>query len=232
MGAPSPVRLIELGPGRGTLMSDALRAARIVPDFRAALDVWLIETSPTLAAIQHETLLTAGAPVAWVAEPRARAPQGPAIVIANEFLDALPVRQYVRGGGQWRERIVASRRIRRTRIRRRRDARALHPGARAEDGEVLEVNPGRAPAHVRTRRPRSSSRAAPRCSSITAMRSPASATRCRPCARTAWSTRSPSPATATSPPMSISPPWRAARAPPGRRFTARSTKAISCARSA
>ncbi len=60
MGSPNPVRLIELGPGRGTLMSDALRAARIVPEFRAALDVWLIETSPTLAAMQHELLLDAG----------------------------------------------------------------------------------------------------------------------------------------------------------------------------
>ncbi len=48
---PNPVRLIELGPGRGTLMSDALRAARIVPEFRAALDVTLIETSPPLAQI-------------------------------------------------------------------------------------------------------------------------------------------------------------------------------------
>ena len=60
MGSPNPVRLVELGPGRGTLMSDALRAARIVPEFRAALDVWLVETSPTLAAIQHELLLDSG----------------------------------------------------------------------------------------------------------------------------------------------------------------------------
>ena len=51
MGRPNPVRLIELGPGRGTLMSDALRAARVVPEFRAALDVTLIETSPPLAQI-------------------------------------------------------------------------------------------------------------------------------------------------------------------------------------
>ena len=50
MGRPNPVRLIELGPGRGTLMSDALRAARVAPEFRAALDVSLIETSPALAA--------------------------------------------------------------------------------------------------------------------------------------------------------------------------------------
>jgi SAM-dependent MidA family methyltransferase len=105
MGRPKPVRLIELGPGRGTLMSDALRAARVVPDFRAALDVTLIETSPPLAQIQYDALLTAGAPIAW-RESFAEAPDGPAIVLANEFLDALPVRQFERRGGQWRERVV------------------------------------------------------------------------------------------------------------------------------
>ncbi|HEY1942408.1 MAG TPA: SAM-dependent methyltransferase [Roseiarcus sp.] len=105
MGRPNPVRLIELGPGRGTLMSDALRAARIVPDFRAALDVTLVEMSPTLANIQYESLLTCGAPVAW-ASSLAETPEGPAILIANEFLDALPVRQFVRRGGRWRERMV------------------------------------------------------------------------------------------------------------------------------
>src|SRR5579863_6604984 len=105
MGAPNPLRLIELGPGRGTLMSDALRAARVAPDFRAALDVTLVEVSPTLAEIQHETLLTAGAPIAW-ASTFSEAPEGPAIVIANEFLDALPVRQYVRSHNRWREQVV------------------------------------------------------------------------------------------------------------------------------
>ena len=97
--------MIELGPGRGTLMSDALRASRIVPEFRAALDVTLIETSPPLAEIQYDSLLTAGAPIAW----RARfdeAPEGPALIFGNEFLDALPVRQFERRGGQWRERVV------------------------------------------------------------------------------------------------------------------------------
>jgi SAM-dependent MidA family methyltransferase len=105
MGRPNPVRLIELGPGRGTLMSDALRAARVVPDFCAALDVTLIETSPALANIQHEMLLSGGAAVAWRAA-FGEAPEGPAIILANEFLDALPVRQFVRRGGQWRERTV------------------------------------------------------------------------------------------------------------------------------
>src|SRR5271167_4915447 len=105
MGSPGGVHLIELGPGRGTLMSDALRASRIVPEFRAALDVWLMETSPTLAAMQHELLLDAGVAVAWVRNLK-EVPDGPAIVIGNEFLDALPVRQFVRVKGQWRERVV------------------------------------------------------------------------------------------------------------------------------
>jgi len=105
MGSPDPVRLVELGPGRGTLMSDALRAARIAPEFRAALDVWMVETSPTLASVQHELLLDAGVAIAWT-QTLKDVPEGPAIVIGNEFLDTLPVRQFVRGNGQWRERVV------------------------------------------------------------------------------------------------------------------------------
>lgn len=139
MGRPNPVRLIELGPGRGTLMSDALRAARIVPDFRAALDVTLVEISPTLAELQHETLLTSGAPIAW-SPSLAETPEGPAIVIANEFLDALPVRQYVRGGGRWRERTV---RLDNSGELAFGVAREAEPYIQApgEEGDILEVNP-------------------------------------------------------------------------------------------
>lgn len=106
MGCPNPVRFIELGPGHGTLMSDALRATRVTPEFRAALDVWLVETSPVLAETQHETLLTCGVAVSWTADI-ADTPAGPAIIIGNEFLDALPLRQYVRTRADWRERLVA-----------------------------------------------------------------------------------------------------------------------------
>ncbi len=105
MGAPSVLRLVELGPGRGTLMLDALRAARVSPPFLAALDVHLVETSPVLTAVQKTTLKDAPAPVAWHGSI-ADVPDGPAIVIANEFVDALPVRQYVKTLQGWSERVV------------------------------------------------------------------------------------------------------------------------------
>jgi NADH dehydrogenase [ubiquinone] 1 alpha subcomplex assembly factor 7 len=101
-----PVKLIELGPGRGVLMADALRAARAAPGFREALEVWLVEISETLQRHQAAAL---------AAHPEIRAhwrkrledvPDGPAIIIANEFLDALPIRQLERSGGAWRERRV------------------------------------------------------------------------------------------------------------------------------
>ncbi len=140
MGRPNPVRLIELGPGRGTLMSDALRAARIVPDFRSAIDVTLIETSPTLAEIQYETLLTAGAPVAWAATFAEAPTEGPLIVIANEFLDALPVRQYVRSHNRWRERLIKLDNVGRFMFTVARDPEPFIQ-APGEEGDILEVNP-------------------------------------------------------------------------------------------
>jgi len=104
MGAPEPVSLIELGPGRGTLMADALRAAGAVPAFRAALRVHLVEASPVLRRRQAEALPDA-AP-AWH-DDLDSLPDGPSIVIANEFFDALPIVQLVRDGRVWRERRVA-----------------------------------------------------------------------------------------------------------------------------
>jgi NADH dehydrogenase [ubiquinone] 1 alpha subcomplex assembly factor 7 len=104
MGELPHVHLVELGPGRGTLMADALRAARVVPRFFDALDVHLVETSETLTAVQRDTLTTCGAPLTWHTAWD-NVPKGPVIVIANEFFDALPVRHYVFDGG-WRERLV------------------------------------------------------------------------------------------------------------------------------
>jgi NADH dehydrogenase [ubiquinone] 1 alpha subcomplex assembly factor 7 len=106
MGSPATLALVELGPGRGTLMADALRAARLAPAYLKALSVHLVETSPTLRAHQERTLASSGIPVAWHASLES-VPAEPAIVVANEFFDALPVRQFVATERGWCERVVA-----------------------------------------------------------------------------------------------------------------------------
>ncbi len=103
MGSPAPFVLAELGPGRGTLMADALRAARLRPQFVAAAHIALVESSPALRARQKATL--AGHAPAWF-DRFEDLPGGPMILIANEFFDALPVHQFVRRGGAWHERLV------------------------------------------------------------------------------------------------------------------------------
>jgi NADH dehydrogenase [ubiquinone] 1 alpha subcomplex assembly factor 7 len=128
MGAPKRFALIELGPGRGTLMADMARAAKAAPGFLEAAQVTLVETSPTLREVQAKTL--AGRDVRWagtieealgeaglppsplrggvrdVAPLSDDAPPLPAIIVANEFFDALPIRQFVRAPSGWRERLV------------------------------------------------------------------------------------------------------------------------------
>lgn len=103
-GAPSAFTLAELGPGRGTLMADALRATRDVPGFHLAAQVVLVEASPVLRHIQAQTLHGHPA-VAW-ADSTEDLPEAPLFVIANEFFDALPVRQYERGVLGWHETLV------------------------------------------------------------------------------------------------------------------------------
>jgi SAM-dependent MidA family methyltransferase len=140
MGSPSDVILAELGPGRGTLMADLLRAAGTLPGFREAIRVHLVETSPVLKERQRQTLAGTGA--VWHDEP-ADLPDQPAIVIANEFFDALPIDQYVFRADGWHERHVTCR-----------DQFAFTDGPPVSDrrmielaapdaklGEVFEVNP-------------------------------------------------------------------------------------------
>jgi NADH dehydrogenase [ubiquinone] 1 alpha subcomplex assembly factor 7 len=105
MGRPTSVRLVELGPGRGSLMRDALRAGRALPAFLEAARVHLVEVSAPLRALQWQTLASAVPPIIWH-EQLSEVPPGPAIVIANEFLDALPIRQLVYANGSWHERVV------------------------------------------------------------------------------------------------------------------------------
>jgi SAM-dependent MidA family methyltransferase len=104
LGRPSPVILAEAGPGRGTLMADALRAIRqAAPACHAALRLHLVETSPRLRAIQAERL-----PDADWHDQVTDLPDGPLLLLANEFLDALPIRQFVHHAGTWAERHVAA----------------------------------------------------------------------------------------------------------------------------
>ena len=109
MGAPDPVLLVEAGPGRGTLMADALRLiGRVAPAFGSALRLHLVETSPRLRAVQAEALAgRLATPITWH-DRIEDVPDGPLILLANEFLDALPIRQLVRGpdGRGWLERHV------------------------------------------------------------------------------------------------------------------------------
>ncbi len=105
IGQPSPVHLAELGPGKGTMMSDVLRAAQIVPGFADALHVHLIEASAALTAVQAKTLAPFAQPIHW-AETVTDTGTGPLLLIANEYLDCLAVRQFIRGKDHWFERMV------------------------------------------------------------------------------------------------------------------------------
>jgi NADH dehydrogenase [ubiquinone] 1 alpha subcomplex assembly factor 7 len=105
-GKPKNPRLVELGPGRGTLMRDALRALKLTPEFCDALDIVLIEASPVLRRIQAETLADCGVALHWVNDFDSETLQSPLFLIANEFFDALPIRQFVKTERGWCERMV------------------------------------------------------------------------------------------------------------------------------
>ena len=101
LGAPKKFALVELGPGRGTLMADILRVAKTAPDFLNAVQVHLVETSSVLRALQGEKL----GDVVWH-DSIETLPALPSLIIANEFFDALPIRQFENRGGAWFERCV------------------------------------------------------------------------------------------------------------------------------
>jgi SAM-dependent MidA family methyltransferase len=136
MARPSPVNLVELGPGRGTLMEDMLRTAnKAAPAFAAALRVHLVETSPALRGRQREKL---GSEICWH-DRLEDVPEGPMILIANEFFDAIPIRQFEKREGRWRERVVG--------LSESRLAVGLGadvPGGQGQDGDVVEFAPARA----------------------------------------------------------------------------------------
>jgi SAM-dependent MidA family methyltransferase len=105
MGSPADVKLVELGPGRGTMILDALRAAKVMPDFRAAIRLHLVEVSPMLEQLQRQVLAGVDVPAAWH-QGIEDVPEGPLIVLANEFFDALPIHQAVMCADGWHERVI------------------------------------------------------------------------------------------------------------------------------
>ena len=105
-GSPKRPRLVELGPGRGTLMADILRVAQVAPDFTAELDVVLVEASPALQEIQADRLRGLGADISWQHQFDDSLADRPLFLVANEFFDALPLRQYVKTDRGWCERMV------------------------------------------------------------------------------------------------------------------------------
>jgi SAM-dependent MidA family methyltransferase len=105
-GSPTPFTLAELGPGRGTLMADILRATRGVPGFHAAAQVVLVEASPVLRQKQQKTISRGDdLGLRWI-EAAGDLPEQPLFMVANEFFDALPIHQYQFVKGGWHERLI------------------------------------------------------------------------------------------------------------------------------
>ncbi|MDR6265190.1 MULTISPECIES: SAM-dependent methyltransferase [Rhodobacterales] len=104
-GAPERFCLAELGPGSGQLMADILRATKSVPGFHAAAQLYLCEVNPHLKAQQAERL--ASFAPHWIASTT-DLPALPLFLVANEFLDCLPINQFIATDSGWDEQIVAS----------------------------------------------------------------------------------------------------------------------------
>jgi SAM-dependent MidA family methyltransferase len=104
IGSPPVLRLVELGPGRGTMMADALRALRVLPPLYQSVSVHMVEINPVLRDKQKATL-SGVRNVAWH-DSIDEIPEGPAIILANEYFDVLPIHQAVRRESGWHERVV------------------------------------------------------------------------------------------------------------------------------
>jgi SAM-dependent MidA family methyltransferase len=106
IGRPIPVTVAEIGPGRGTLMKDMLRTcSRLDPALTAGASFAMIETSPRLTGIQKQTLAGASARIGWH-ETIDTLPQAPLLIVGNELFDAIPLRQFIRAGAGWHERMI------------------------------------------------------------------------------------------------------------------------------
>ena len=141
------VHLVEIGPGRGTLMDDMLRTlARIEPDLRSTLPVHMVEVSPRLTAMQRERLAQSGFDITWHTSPQTL-PQAPLGIIANELFDAIPARPFVKHQGNWHESAVTvtgGSQLALTLVPATLDPSVLPEGHEAQpDGSFFEFSPAR-----------------------------------------------------------------------------------------
>ena len=104
IGSPPLLRLVELGPGRGTMMADALRALRVLPPLYQSLNIHLVEINPVLREKQRATL--SGVRNLFWHDSIDDVPDGPAVIFANEYFDVLPIHQAVKRDTGWHERVV------------------------------------------------------------------------------------------------------------------------------
>ena len=140
-GRPERLTLAELGPGRATMMSDALRATKHVPGWHEALQLHLIETGQTLRGIQ-ENIMAPYSP--RFHENLADLPQDvPIVLLANEFLDCLPIRQFQLRNGGWHERLVGLDFAENLAFTLDRRALQLPLANKFEDGSIAEISPAR-----------------------------------------------------------------------------------------
>ncbi|MEM9472366.1 MAG: class I SAM-dependent methyltransferase [Pseudomonadota bacterium] len=146
MDAPAKWNLIELGPGRGTLLADLVRACSVMPGLREGMSVHLVDMSPALKTMQSETLKRVGIEATWH-DRLEDVPEAQSLIIANEFFDALPVSQLQKQAGAWHERVIGLADGDRLAFGVARDpvAPALVPpwAADAADGDVVELSPAR-----------------------------------------------------------------------------------------
>jgi SAM-dependent MidA family methyltransferase len=146
MGSPEEINLVELGPGRGTLMADILRATKVLDGFEKAVKVHMVEMSPALRKLQGETLKGIPVSVHWHQRIE-QVPVGKALYVGNEFFDALPIRQMVFTGGQWVYRVVGLSRAGELELQAGSQAvdRFDIPrwARQANEGDIAEISPAR-----------------------------------------------------------------------------------------
>jgi len=147
IGQPANIVIAEIGPGRGTLMADIVRTlAKIAPDLRNGASFHLVETSGKLRLVQAKAFEGLGGRFDWH-NAVDELPQQPLIIVGNELFDAIPVRQYVKTNGGWRERMVdidADERLCFIAGAGSVDPSLLPPAAEtAPDGAIVELSPQR-----------------------------------------------------------------------------------------